>query len=185
MIFLALGTQLPFDRLTRAADAWCADHPEAELFGQIAELGPDNHRPAHFRWVEKMPPEAFTAAFEKADIIVAHAGMGVIITALTLGKPLVIMPRRADLREHRNDHQRATAARFGGRAGVRTVETEAELRAALDQLRAEAAAGAGETAAPVAAPAFTDALRGFLLTGARPARPDPAGSPPSPKKGRG
>lgn len=167
MIFLALGTQLPFDRLTRAMDGWCARNPDAEVLGQIARLGPENHRPAHFDWVEMMPPEDFGAAFARAEFVVAHAGMGVIITALTLGKRLVIMPRRAELREHRNDHQRATAARFGTRPGVTVAEDEAALHAALDRLRADPPSPGAAQAADHADPDFAAAIRDFLLTGRR------------------
>ncbi len=49
---------------------------------------------------------------QAATAIVAHAGMGTILTALEMGKPLLVMPRRAALGEHRNDHQLATASRF-------------------------------------------------------------------------
>lgn len=164
MIFLALGTQLPFDRLTRAMDDWCALHPDHGLLGQIAELGPDNHRPQHYEWRERMAPEEFDAAFAQADFVVAHAGMGVIITALTMGKPIVIMPRRADLREHRNEHQRATAARFGDRPGVTVVESPEALHEALDRLRA-GAGGAGAQGSDRADPALTDALRRWILGG--------------------
>lgn len=169
MIFLVLGTQLPFDRLVRAMDDWCAAGEGREVFGQLAEMGPDNYRPERFEWVEKLPPEAFKARFEAAEIVVAHAGMGAIITALTLGKPLVIMPRRADLKEHRNDHQLATAARFDGRGGVHAVDDPADLHAALDRLRAGSGAAAGaERASDFAEAGFTDALRGFILGGGLP-----------------
>ena len=40
-LFLTVGTQLPFDRLTRAVDAWLDDHPEYadHVFGQIGPVG--------------------------------------------------------------------------------------------------------------------------------------------------
>lgn len=160
-----MGTQLPFDRLTRAMDDWCGRNPDAEVMGQIARLGSRNHRPAHFRWCEKMPPDAFEEAFLRARFVVAHAGMGVIITALTQGKPLVVMPRRADLREHRNDHQLATAERFGLRPGLTVVDDAAGLHAALDRLHGRAAGAIGDFAPDHAAATFTDAIRDFLLTG--------------------
>ena len=44
------------------------------------------------------------------QVVIAHDEMGSIITALEMGKPIVVMPRRAELGEHRNDHQVAAAA---------------------------------------------------------------------------
>jgi UDP-N-acetylglucosamine transferase subunit ALG13 len=168
MIFLALGTQLPFDRLTRAMDDWCARTPDHGVLGQIADLGPHNHRPVHYQWHERMAPGDFEDAFARADFVVAHAGMGVIITALTMGKPIVIMPRRADLKEHRNEHQRATAARFGRRPGVQVIESPQALHAALDALHGGGGAAAVAAAADRADPTFTDALRDWILTGRPP-----------------
>jgi UDP-N-acetylglucosamine transferase subunit ALG13 len=52
-----------------------------------------------------MDPLEFRKRVEAASIVVAHAGMGTIITALEYGKPIIVMPRRGDLRETRNDHQ--------------------------------------------------------------------------------
>lgn len=110
MIFLTLGTQLPFDRLVRAVDEWCGARGRDDVFGQIADPGDTGYRPQHFDWVAHLPPEDYTTRFASARLIVAHAGMGSIITAMERGKPIVLMPRRADLGEHRNEHQLATAA---------------------------------------------------------------------------
>ena len=71
---------------------------------------------------------------ESAAFVVAHAGMGSILSALSLGKSLVILPRREDLGEHRNDHQRATAERVAERPGVFVAADEAELPGLLDDL---------------------------------------------------
>lgn len=50
--------------------------------------------------------------------MVAHAGIGTILSAKRLGKPLVILPRRHALGEHRNDHQLATAREVAAQTGV-------------------------------------------------------------------
>jgi len=49
-----------------------------------------------------------------------------------MGRPLLIVPRRAALGEHRNDHQLATARRFAELGSVGVAFDEAELRAGLD-----------------------------------------------------
>jgi len=38
--------------------------------------------------------------------------MGTIISALENRKPILVMPRKSSLGEHRNDHQYSTAKRF-------------------------------------------------------------------------
>ena len=67
--------------------------------------------------------------------MISHAGMGSIITALELGKRIIVMPRRANLGEHRNDHQLATAKRLSEQGRIMVAFTEQELVDKLDQLQ--------------------------------------------------
>ncbi len=162
MIFLTVGTQLPFDRLTRAVDEWCAANPGATVFGQIAEPGEGGHRPRHFEWQPFVEPAEFDRRFEEAELVIAHAGMGSIITALSYGKPILIMPRRADLREQRNDHQLATAAQFAGRPGVHVAPDEAALATELDALQGQARRQAAPGISPFASEPLIRTIRDFI-----------------------
>ena len=148
MIFLTVGTHLPFERLVRTIDAWCAEHPAQQVFGQIGDPGRHGYRPRHFNWQPFLDPSEAQARFDASDIIIAHAGMGTIITALLKAKPVVILPRRVALGEHRNDHQYATAQEFSARALVYAATSETEIPAAVEAALAHgnATAGAGEFA---------------------------------------
>ena len=166
MIFLALGTQLPFDRLTRAVDEWCDSRGRNDIIGQICNPGPDGYRPRNYRWVASMDPEEFDRSVVDADFVIAHAGMGSIITALTHRKPIVILPRRGDLGEHRNNHQIATAERFRDRPGIYVAMTEDELPGILDSLVAEGGAQVtGAAPSPFADDGLITALRSFIQDG--------------------
>ena len=114
MIFVTVGGELPFERLVRAMDAWAAAHPGEEV---LAQIGGGAYLPAHMRWQRSLGREAYAAAVAGAELVVAHAGIGSVVTAGEHGKPIVLLPRRARFGEHRNDHQRDTAARLGGRPG--------------------------------------------------------------------
>jgi UDP-N-acetylglucosamine transferase subunit ALG13 len=57
--------------------------------------------------------------------------MGTIISALEGEKAIVVMPRLARFREHRNDHQLATAAVFEKLHYVHVAQNEAELQKKL------------------------------------------------------
>jgi UDP-N-acetylglucosamine transferase subunit ALG13 len=131
MIFLTVGTQLPFDRLVLAMDKWAECNSHLEI---TAQIGNSNLRPKHMRWKQFMAADEFRTKFESSGTIVAHAGMGTILTSLDLGKPVVIVPRLADLGEHRNDHQLATAKRFARFYQVQTVENLDRLGPTLDSL---------------------------------------------------
>ena len=56
----------------------------------------------------------------------------IYLAAKALNKPIVVIPRRAKLSEHRNDHQLATAAALEGRAGLRVAWELDQLPAFLD-----------------------------------------------------
>lgn len=139
MIFVTVGTQLPFDRLVEAVDTW----PGLLPGGAFGQVGPGGRPARNFETVPFLAPDRFLALLDEAELVVAHAGMGSIITALTLGKPIVVMPRRHLLGEHRNDHQVATAQRLLLDRGVAVAEDAASMHRFLDR---HAAAGAGSAA---------------------------------------
>jgi UDP-N-acetylglucosamine transferase subunit ALG13 len=131
VIFVTVGTQLPFDRLIGAIDAWASADSRIPVFAQI---GPSRLRPRHIEYAQFVSPAECAQRMEDASAIVAHAGMGTILTALELGKPLLVLPRRAALGEHRNEHQLATAHRFAELGKLHVAFDESELPFALDEL---------------------------------------------------
>ena len=159
MIFLTIGTHEPFDRLVRAVDGWCAARGRKDVFGQITDPGKTGYRPAHFEWVARMTPDAYRGAFEDAEFIIAHAGMGSIITAFDLGKPIALLPRRGHLRETRNDHQFATVQHLAGRPGLFIAEAEDDLPAVLDKVAAKAADWNADAVSPFAQDSLIAAIR--------------------------
>lgn len=162
MIFLTVGTQEPFDRLVRAVDAWAGAH-DVPVFGQLGRLEAGSHRPRHFPYETFISADAFEARLEACSVLVAHAGMGSIISALSRGKPLLMMARRASLGEHRNEHQLATAARFRGRPGLHVADEEGEVAPLIDRLLAQGADSGGPGGlSPHASPQLIETLRTFI-----------------------
>ena len=167
MIFATVGTQLPFDRLLAGLDSWAALNPGVPI---LAQTGRTARRFHHLSAVRELDQSAFRARFAEARLVVAHAGMGTILSATELGKPVILMPRLARFGEHRNDHQRDTAAEMARLSNVTVVEDGEALHAALDAARARGFAFAGDTpgTAEAAAPLIA-ALRDFVWSGAAPA----------------
>lgn len=131
MIFITVGAQMPFDRLVRAVDAWAAARGRRDVFAQI---GATPWRPRHIQWAAKLDAGEFRQRLFEADAVVTHAGMGTIIEALQFGKPLLVMPRRGDLRETRNDHQFGTARAFADAGRLAVAWEEEDIAAGLDAL---------------------------------------------------
>ena len=157
MIFVTVGTQLPFDRLVGAMDDWAAHHPGIEVFGQI---GPTSAIPRHFKAVDFLPPTEVEDCIRRAECIVAHAGLGTILSALVLRRPLIIMPRRQALKEHRSDHQ-VTTARWLQDDLRLTVAADTEQLCRL--LDARQTLCLGRELDDAASPRLLDTLRQFAL----------------------
>ena len=156
-IFVAVGTQLPFDRLVRTIDEWAGKEGRAGIFAQIAN---SLFVPRHMESAAFISPKEFRQRTEEADVVIAHAGMGTIITALELGKPVLVMPRLAKLGEQRNDHQLASARAFQNQGRIVVAWDETELR---EQLRTiDQLVGARKHLAKEADPRLVNTIRDFL-----------------------
>ena len=128
MIFVTTGTQLPFPRMIDTV-AGIASELDEEI---IAQVGPDTSA-RDFETHGTLAPAQFTDFFSRARVVVAHAGVGSILSAKRFGKPVILVPRRHDMGEHRNDHQMATAAEVEGRTGVYVAWDEPQLREFLSR----------------------------------------------------
>ena len=158
MIFLTVGAQMPFDRFVREVDDW-AGASGAEVFAQIGETA---FRPKHMQFAASIGPAEFRERCLSAEVILAHAGMGTILTALELGTPILVFPRRAALREMRNDHQVATARELARTGRVAAAMDEAELRERLARL---AELREGPRIGPWADEGLLRTIRAFLTGG--------------------
>lgn len=159
MIFATVGTQLPFDRLLLAVDTWASMHSDVPV---IAQTGQTNTRYSHLTALAHVNQTRFAECVAEAKVIVAHAGMGSILTAIEAGKPVILMPRRADLGEHRNDHQRDTAAEMASLANVTVVEDSPSLCSAISAALLRANDPKCASKGGVASPQLLAAIQDFI-----------------------
>jgi UDP-N-acetylglucosamine transferase subunit ALG13 len=131
VILISVGTQLPFDRLIRTVDRWATDHGRTDV---IAQIGPTRYRPVAMQSFAHVAYDIFRDLQKECTVMVCHAGMGSIITAMEFGKPIIVMPRNHRLGEHRNGHQFATLRQFGDRPGIYPAQTEVELLSLLERV---------------------------------------------------
>jgi UDP-N-acetylglucosamine transferase subunit ALG13 len=147
---------MPFDRMVRAVDQWAAAHNRSDVFAQI---GTTDFVPSHIEWSPTIDPSEFRQRIGDADAVVAHAGMGTILTAFELGTPILVMPRRGALHETRNDHQVATAQRFLEMGRLAVAMDEDELPRMLEKVSNLTAGGAISSSA---SPELLQALAEFI-----------------------
>ncbi|MFD0766876.1 glycosyltransferase [Mucilaginibacter lutimaris] len=128
MIFVTTGTQEPFDRLLKAVDVIASKLNNVPFHVQAFSK---NYKATHVKISEFMTPDDFDQNIKNATLIISHAGMGTIISALVKAKPIVIMPRLLKYNEHRNEHQLATAKKLDDLKFVHVAYDEDELIAKI------------------------------------------------------
>ncbi len=103
-IFVTVGGGLqPFDRLLAAVDALQASSKIA--FEGVCQVGPSRIEPRGMKSVRQVSRPDFDRHVADADVIVCHAGVGTLATAIRHGHVPVAMARRAAFGEVVNDHQ--------------------------------------------------------------------------------
>jgi UDP-N-acetylglucosamine transferase subunit ALG13 len=158
VILVTVGMQLGFDRLIKAMDEL------APALGHevIAQVGKGTYQPRHMTARSSISPAEFEQLVQQAALIVSHAGIGTILTAARFGRPVVLMPRRAALGEHRNDHQLATVRQLAGRGGILVAEEESELASVIAQ---GLALTSGAEVQSATAQRLHEAVRRFIISG--------------------
>jgi UDP-N-acetylglucosamine transferase subunit ALG13 len=124
-IFLSLGThEAPFSRAV-------------ELVVPLANEGchvliqngatPAQHHRAHIQWQDYMPYGDIIKTMTTVEMVVCHAGVGTIMTALKLGHRPIVIPRLQRYGEHVDDHQCDIAGRLAERGLVTCYSTGQSL----------------------------------------------------------
>ena len=149
MIFVTIGTSEPFDRLLAAVDAL---ELEVEL---VVQAGASRGRPARARCVDVLELEETLELMRRARVVVAHAGVGTLLTALRAGRRPLLAPRLARHGEAVDDHQLVFAQR-AERLGLAVLVTD------LDRLPALVEDAGGAAPSPAPATALVDDLRGYI-----------------------
>ena len=150
MIFVTIGAVFPFDRLVRLVDDIAPSLPGEAFFAQI---GKGAYQPKNIPFTRFVPAAEFRSRLKDCKLLVGHAGMGTVLSALENAKPVVLLPRRLELDEHNTDHQMATARWLATRPGLHVAMSDEDLLPAM-----MAALASHEARAPLS----TSAPEGFL-----------------------
>ncbi|WP_420550637.1 glycosyltransferase [Litorivicinus lipolyticus] len=157
MIFLTVGSQLPFDRLVIAADQWAAQHPDTPV---IAQIGQTDYQPRALNVIDTLSPSDYLATVRESSLVLSHVGMGTIINCLNESTPMVLLPRSSALAETRNEHQVHTAEKLNRFALMNVVWDADDLGNTIDRLLSAPSACMKETIEVDAA--LLNRLRNFV-----------------------
>jgi len=124
IIFVTTGTQEPFDRLIKAVDVIAGKLPETKF---IVQAFASTYVPVNIEVSKFITATDFDHYIKHSDLIISHAGMGTIISALVNSKPIIVMPRLLKYGEHRNEHQLATAKKLDSFGYIHVAYNEDDL----------------------------------------------------------
>ena len=104
MILITVGSQkFQFNRLLKKVDELVDEKIITdEVFAQI---GVSDYKPKNYKYIDFMTQDEFNKKIDEADIIITHAGTGVIVNSIKKGKKVIAIPRLSEYGEHVDDHQ--------------------------------------------------------------------------------
>jgi UDP-N-acetylglucosamine transferase subunit ALG13 len=127
---VTVGTLLPFDRLVNAVATLSESDRPARL---VAQVGNGGARPQGMEVHENLEFKEMLDLLDRANVVFCHGGTGSLVTALRAGCRIVAMPRRRDMGENHDDHQREIVCALAERGLIVMVENESELQNALER----------------------------------------------------
>ncbi|HZU21023.1 MAG TPA: glycosyltransferase [Gaiellaceae bacterium] len=130
-ILVALGTdEHPFER---ALDAVGSLRPEHRLVVQHGHTAPRDWPEAE--WHDFIPFDTMRALIRDATVVVCHAGVGTIMTALSFRRRPVVIARLQARGEHVDDHQLQIVSTLGERGLVVPLADGDDVAGAVAEAR--------------------------------------------------
>ena len=106
MIFVILGTQdKKFPRLLDALQKKIDEGKISKKEEIIVQAGSTKYESKNMKIIDYMSVRKFEECIDWADLIICHAGVWTILTALKKGKKIIAAARLKQYGEHVNDHQ--------------------------------------------------------------------------------
>lgn len=136
MIFVILGTQdKKFPRLLEAIQKQIDEgkiNKEEEI---IVQAGSTKFESKDMKVLDYIPVKEFEEYIDKADVVICHAGVGTILTALKKGKKIIAAARLKQYGEHVNDHQLQILENFTEEGYILALEDFDKLDLLLNQIK--------------------------------------------------
>jgi len=133
MIFVTVGMHYQgFERLIKKMD---------EIAGKIDEevvmqTGYTKYKPKNAKYFNFVKEDKkIMEYFKQARVIISHAGAGTLLNALSLGKPIIVVPRLKRYNEHIDDQQIELAEALSKEGKVIAVYDISVLAEAIDKAK--------------------------------------------------
>jgi UDP-N-acetylglucosamine transferase subunit ALG13 len=114
-----------FDRLLIEMDRIAGSGEISDDF--LIQTGCSRYKVRNARSVDFLDGAQIEEEMKNCRIVISHAGVGTIMDARRMGKPIIIVPRDPKFRESFDDHQRRTAQSLEGVEGIFVAWKESDL----------------------------------------------------------
>ena len=134
MIFVTVGSQkFQFNRLLKQIDKLIEDNVITnEVYAQI---GVSDYIPQNYQYDRFLTSQEFNGYLNKCDIVITHAGTGIIVNSVKLQKKVIAVPRFAKYNEHVDDHQIQLVNEFDELNFIEPCYEVEELKNALENVK--------------------------------------------------
>ena len=128
MIFVTLGTQdKKFRRLLDAVE-------DLEIEEKIiVQAGSTDYESNKMEIHKFLTSKEFEKYLEEARIVITHAGVGTIISGLSLNKKMIVAPRKQEYKEHVNNHQEQILETFSKEGYIIPLDDFSKLKEKIMQ----------------------------------------------------
>ena len=128
MIFVTVGAgKIGFERLVKEMDRVASKINEKV----IMQIGITEYQPVNAEHFRFLPRNEIEELYKNARVIVCHAGIGTILTALEYSKPTIVVPRLKEYGEHHDTHQLEIANELEREGKIIAIYNISELEDAL------------------------------------------------------
>ena len=121
-----------FDRLLIEVDTLVE---RGKIKNVVAQIGHSNYIPKNYKWFKFLDFEKMIKFQKKSDLIITHAGVGSIMTALELNKPTIVVPRLPKYSEHVDSHQLLTTKELERQGRIIAVYEIKNLGKAIEKTK--------------------------------------------------
>ena len=134
MILISVGSQkFQFNRLLKEIDKLIEKKIITEEV--FAQIGVSDYKPKNYEYVDFMTQDDFSKKMEEANLIITHAGTGVIVNAVKKEKKVIGIPRLAKYEEHVDNHQIQLIDEFTSLGFIEPAYEINDLEVALENVK--------------------------------------------------
>lgn len=132
MIFVITGTnRRPFNRLIQAVDRIA----EINQYNFLIQTGYSTYIPTYCNYFKFCDHEKFLSFIETSDLVISQSGFGTIGHCISLGKPIILVPREFKYGEAVDKQYELAEYMAGTNDAILCVRDVSNLQDAIERLQ--------------------------------------------------